>query len=148
RALDHNDLGLIEVLGNLLPDRPDAAEVRRPVLTLGRPHRDEHQRGVGQPLGQTGGEPEPAVAGIAVNQLRETRLVDRDPTLLEPGDLLHYLVYADDVVSAFGQTGAGDQTYVARSNDRNFHDLSWVLGPWSLVSGDNRGQETRNQGQE
>src|SRR5439155_8939178 len=72
-------------------------------------------------------EPEPAVAVVAVHQLAQARLVDRDLTVLQPLDLVRNLVDADDVVTALRETGAGDQSHVARSDDGDFHSAVLLI---------------------
>ena len=61
---------------------------------------------------------------IAVDQLAQARLVDRDLAVLEPLDLGRDLVDADDVVAALGQASALNQPHVSRSDDCNFHDAA------------------------
>ena len=58
---------------------------------------------------------------VAVHQLAQAGLVDRDLAVLKQLDLVRNLVDADDVVTALRETGAGDQSHVARSDDGDFH---------------------------
>ena len=50
---------------------------------------------------------------VALDQLREPRLPDRDPALLEALDLGLVDVDAPDVVAELGEAGGGDQADVA-----------------------------------
>ena len=121
RALDDDRLVAGQILGDLAADGPDPVEVGAAVLALGGADGDEDQVGVDHAVSQAGGELEPAVTRVPVDQLGQAGLVDRDLTRLEHLDLGGDLIDADHVVAAFGQAGAGHQAYIPRSDDGNFH---------------------------
>ncbi len=68
-----------------------------------------------------GGEAQPPGGGVARDHGVEAGLVDRDAAGVEQVDLAAVDVEAQDVVADLGETGAGDQTDVARSDHRDFH---------------------------
>ena len=65
-------------------------------------------------------------ATLRTHQLGQARLVDRHFAAPQPRDLAVVDVDAGDVVAAFGEAGAGDQADIAGSNDRDFHDSSFM----------------------
>src|SRR5208337_5338936 len=75
---------------------------------------------------------------VAVQQLAQPWLLDRNLAVLQTLDLGGHLVDANNVVAALGQTGALNQTNISRSNDCDFHDVAL-----SLVRFQNSLQEDR-----
>ena len=127
------DLGRVQVLGNLASDRPDAAKVGSSVVGLGRSHGDEDDLRLGDSPREVGGELEPAVALVAVHQLAQAGLVDRDLAFLQAFDLGRDLVDADDIVPALRQASALNQAHVSRPDHCNFHDAALLLGSVSSL---------------
>jgi len=70
-----------------------------------------------------GRELEASGIGIAVNQSIQTRLMDWHLPALEALDLGRVDVDTEHVVTGIGQTRSGDQTDVARAEDRDSHNL-------------------------
>jgi hypothetical protein len=66
-------------------------------------------------VAEVGGEVEPLA--VALDELGQARLPDRDPALLQPADLLRVDVDAPDLVAQLGEAGGGDEADVARSDD-------------------------------
>src|SRR5215510_10648804 len=58
---------------------------------------------------------------IAADDFLQPWLIDRHPAGTKRPDLCTVFVDADDVVAAFGKTGAGDKADVTGSNNRDFH---------------------------
>src|SRR5205807_7595173 len=75
-------------------------------------------------LGEVGGEAESPLGHVAADDGVEAGLVDGDRPLVQRGDLALVDVTADDVVSEVGQTSAGHQADVARSDYGNVHEGS------------------------
>src|SRR5690606_40479667 len=86
-----------------------------------RPHGNEDDFGVGDRFRQAGGERQPACSDVSANKLRQTRFVDRNLAALQPGDLGSILVDAHHVVAEVSKTDAGNETYIAGTNNRNLH---------------------------
>ena len=93
----------------------DGGEVR--VAGVGRRRADGHEQqpGVLERVGDVGREVQ-AIA-VALDELGEARLPDRDPALLEALDLGLVDVDAPDVVAQLGEAGGGDQADVAGPDD-------------------------------
>ncbi len=68
---------------------------------------------------------------------RKPRFVNRQFTAIEPVDFRLIDIDANDVVAAIRQTGAGDETDIARSHDRNFHD-AFLSSIFNLRTGEFR----------
>jgi hypothetical protein len=69
-----------------------------------------------------GGELQAARGRVAVHDLVQARLVDRDLALVEHLDLARIHVQADDVVAHLGQAGPGHQSDVTSPDHRDFHE--------------------------
>ena len=105
-ALDDDDLGGSQVASAI--SRPTAQTPERsapPSLPCGVPTAMKTSSASAIPSARSVVNVEPAVADVAVDQLGQARLVDRDLALLEPLDLGGDLVHADHVVAALGQAG-------------------------------------------
>ena len=61
---------------------------------------------------------------VALDELVEPGLVDRQDVLLQPVDLALIDVGADDVVAGFGEARADDEADVAGSDDGDVHGVS------------------------
>jgi hypothetical protein len=96
-------------------DRLDGREVGVAGVGRRRADRDEQQPGVLQRRRQVGREVQPRP--VLADQVRESRLPDRDPPLLEPADLLGVDVDAVDVGAQGGEPRRGDQADVAGADD-------------------------------
>jgi dTDP-glucose 4,6-dehydratase len=116
-ALGDHDL-LRAVLRHVPPDRlghrEHVLEVGAPVLARRRPHGDEDDLAGRHRAGHVGGEAQPAVGQVPLDQRLQTRLVDRDLAGLQPRDLPLIDVAADHVVPGLGETGAHDESDVMR----------------------------------
>src|SRR5205085_5290533 len=76
---------------------------------------------VGDGLLDLGREGQAAFLDVALDELLEAGLVDRDLTGFESRDLSLVDIDARDVVSALGKTRTGNQADVAGPNDTNLH---------------------------
>ena len=76
------------------------------------PDRDELEETVADAGNGVGREPQPALLGIAPDELLEPRLVDRDLALLQALDLGGVDVDAQHVVAGIGEAGARDEADV------------------------------------
>src|SRR5207253_197558 len=82
-----------------------------------RADRDENRAAGANRFGKIGAELQAPLADVAVDDLVEAGLVDRDLSLLQSLDFFGVDVDAADVVTEVGQARAGDQADVARPND-------------------------------
>ena len=73
--------------------------------------------------GGVGGEREPPLAQVALDDRVEARLVDRDLAALERGDLVGVLVGAHDLHAELGEARAGDEPDVAAADDADVHGV-------------------------
>ncbi len=87
-------------------------EVRRAVLLGRRADRDELEETVPDPGDGVGRELEPALLGIAPDELFESRFVDRDLALLQARNLGRVDVDAQHLVAGIGEAGARDEADV------------------------------------
>ncbi len=99
------------------------AEVGRAVLVRRRPDGDEHDLGAADRLGDVGGEREPLLLLVPLDEILEPRLVDRQDVLLQLVDLAGVDIGADDVVARLGEAGADDEPDVTRSHDSDSHAI-------------------------
>jgi hypothetical protein len=93
----------------------DGGEVRVARVGRRRADGDEQQPGVLERVREVGGEVQPPA--VALHQLGQAGLPDRDAALLEALDLRLVDVDAPDVVAELGEAGGGDQADVARADD-------------------------------
>jgi hypothetical protein len=70
----------------------------------------------------TAAEPKAVSRNVAVDDLFQARFINWDPAGLKGFDLRFIVVHANDVVSDIRKARAGDETYIARTDDRNIHD--------------------------
>ena len=70
---------------------------------------------------RVGAEAQPLAGDVALHDLGQPRLVDRQAAALEQGDLGGVDVEAIDVVAEIGEAGGGDEADVAGTDDRDFH---------------------------
>jgi hypothetical protein len=103
-------------------------QIGRAVLVRWRPDGDELQRAVRDRRLDVGRELKAASGNIALNDLEEPGLVNRQATGLKHPDLFSIQVQTQDVVAHFGKAGTGDETDVARSDDRHFHNFVTRIG--------------------
>jgi hypothetical protein len=71
--------------------------------------------------GGFGREFQPAGFHVLFDQSVEARLMNRDFPALQAFDFGGIHIDADDVISGIRETGARDQTYIARTKDRDPH---------------------------
>jgi hypothetical protein len=117
---DHREA--VDVLAHLGGGLEQVAQVGRAVGGARRAHGHEDRVAMLGGLGVRGGEAEPAGLGVALDQLVEARLVDRDLTVAQAGDLALVHVGADHVVAVIGEARSGDQSHVPSSDDADFHE--------------------------
>jgi hypothetical protein len=86
-----------------------------------RPHRDEHRLGVRHRRVEVGGEGQAPGAMVALDQLTEARLVDRDFAGLKAGDPTAVDVDADDGVAEIGQARTGNEADIAGTDHCKLH---------------------------
>src|SRR5262249_28979488 len=95
----------------------------------GRADGDEHGIRARDRGGEIGGEFEAPGAHVAVDDLVEARLVNRNFTPLQAGDLAGILVDACDGNTEFRKTGTGDEADIARTDHGNAHMFSCQATP-------------------
>jgi hypothetical protein len=66
-------------------------------------------------------EAEAALGMVATDDLVETRLVDRDLALLQPGNLAGVDIHANDLIARLSEARTRHETHVARTKYGNFH---------------------------
>ena len=120
-ALRDHDLRLIHVLADDSRHGEDVLEVRRAVLVRGRADRDDDHVGALHGPAHFGGELEPSLALVPHDERLEAGLVDRQPVLLEPGDLRAIHIGAQDVVAGLGEAGTYDEPDIPRPDDGDLH---------------------------
>ena len=76
------------------------------------------------PVGEVGGEGQPATLGIGLDQRLEPRLPDRHPAGVEAVDLGRVLVDAGHMVAEIGEAGAGHEPDIAGADHRDTHACS------------------------
>src|SRR6185369_12095616 len=79
---------------------------------------------------EIGGEGQALAREIVLHQGVELRLIDRNPALVELGDLVCVLVDADHFESEFGETSSGHQADIAATDDGNLHESLPISGWW------------------
>ncbi|MNI47080.1 hypothetical protein D3C73_1015780 [compost metagenome] len=89
----------------------------------GRAHGDEDGVGRADRLGAVHGEGQPPVADVVGHQIVQPRLIDGHDVLVQALDLGSVLVDAGHRVAEIGETGAGHQADIARSNHGDAHGL-------------------------
>jgi len=81
--------------------------------------RDENRAARTDRIGKIGAELQPSLGDVAIDDLVQARLVDRDFPLLQRVDFLGIDVDADDIVAEISETCAGNQADVACADDRD-----------------------------
>ena len=113
RALDDDGLGVlmlpkrVDHLGDVAGDPQDVLQIRGSVGVARRSYADEDDIGVLVGGSLVSGELKSAGGGVAVDHLREARLVDRAFAPLEHGDLPFIDVEACDFVPGLCEAGSG-----------------------------------------
>src|SRR6185436_967180 len=123
-------------------DRQHMLEIGRAVLVWRSANRDEYDLRSFDCGADIGREAQPLLGLIAAYQLLQTRLVNRNVIGLEPFDLPRINVGADHAVAGFGETGAGNQSHVSRTNDRDVHLVCSGSGATGGDEGASLGQRT------
>jgi hypothetical protein len=119
RALLHHQLVVVEVLRHRFRHVEDGAGIGAPVATRRRAHGDEHHRRPRERFADVGGEGEPALGHVALHQLRQPRLEERDLQVLRAGDARGIAVDAHHLMAEVGEAGSGDETHVASAYQRD-----------------------------
>ena len=121
RGLHDDDAIAIERASDLLRRREDVPEVGRAVGLGRRADADEDEESPLHRLVEVRGELEPLLLDVALDQLLETGLVDRDLARAEEVDLLLVEVDAGDIVPGLGEARSRDEADVPGPNDGDFH---------------------------
>ena len=120
RLRDH-DAVLRDVASDRLGHGEHVFEISRAVLVGRRADRDELEQAVLDAFGRVGREVEAPGREVLLQQLIESRLIDRRLAALEHLDLPLVDVHAQDVVTDLGETSAGDQSHVTGAEDGETH---------------------------
>jgi hypothetical protein len=105
------------VLGNRVGRCPRVRHVGLAGQAGRRVDGHEHELGVGQAVLVARGEMQPARPHVALDELLQPRLVDRDAAVPQDADLALIDVDARHPVSKIGKTGSGNKPDVARPDD-------------------------------
>ena len=124
----HGDGGLVdddleggEVVADGLRDGLDILEVGGALVGHRGTNGDEDDLALADGGSDIGGEGEATVGLVADDNLVETRLIDGELVALEHLDFAGVDVGADDRVANVGETGAGNQTHISRTDHTNLH---------------------------
>ena len=113
--------------------RQHVLQVGRAVLARRRADGDELHLAVQGGGARVGVEAEAPGGGIALHDLGQAGLVDRQAAFLQHRDLVGVDVEAEDIVADIGEAGARDEADVAGTDDRDFHGER--AGPGPLFKG-------------
>ncbi len=97
------------------------AQVRGAVFVRRRADGDEHHFGAGDRAGDVGGERQPPAPLVALDEVIEPGLVDRQDVLEQPFDLGRVDVGADHLIAGFGETRPDDEADVPGPDDGDVH---------------------------
>ena len=120
-ALVDDDEVVGRVLGQLLSDGEDRAQVCLSVVRGRGPDGDEGQVDIANGGREVGREGQAPCARVLLDHLFEARLVDRNLVALKALDLRRVFVDANHALTGRGKACAGDQANVSSSNDAEFH---------------------------
>jgi hypothetical protein len=98
------------------------AQVSRAVFRRGCSNCNENNVAMLDGLACIVCESNAAIGPVAVEQVFQTRLVDRHFAISQEFDLFLILVHAQDFETQVSQTSACDQAHVTRSDDCDSHD--------------------------
>ena len=101
---------------------------------------DEHRLGVLYPVGEIGGEGQPAALRIGLDQRLQPRLPDRHLAGVQAVDLRLVLVDAANAVSEIGKARAGHEPHIAGADHRDTHAFSLVVYERPLAGTDDNAQ--------
>src|SRR5262249_108768 len=73
-----------------------------------------------------GGEFEPPLSDVLLDQLLQARFINRNATLFEQFDLGRVAIHTHHVVAGLGKAGAAHQADVAPSNHTDIHKFLWT----------------------
>jgi hypothetical protein len=102
----------------------DIRKIGAAVGPRGRADRDQRERRAGHGVADRRREAQAAELRVALHELREARLEDRNLAALEHRDAAGVDVDARDVVAEIREASAGDQADVAGADDRDLHRRS------------------------
>ena len=86
----------------------------------------EYDGGIFDARSQVGGEIQTPFFQVAQEYFFEARLIDGDLSVRQFLHLAMVDIYAGDIISRLGETGAGDQADVTGSYDCDLHDCDFV----------------------
>jgi hypothetical protein len=109
------------MLGQLLGDGEDRAQVCLSIVRGRRPDGDEGQVYVANGRREVGRERQAPCARVLPDHLFEARFVDRNLVALKALDLRRIFVDANHPLAGRGKARPGDQANVSSSNDAEFH---------------------------
>ena len=99
----------------------DVGQVAGTVLTGGSAHGDEDEQRVLHAFGHLGGEAQPTLGDIPLDQFIETRLINVDfahPQVFDDGGIG---VHTADIIAHLGETGGAHQADVTGAHDTKIH---------------------------
>jgi hypothetical protein len=98
------------------------AQVSRAVFRRGCSNRNENNVAMLDGLTCIVSESNATISPVAVQQVFQARLVDRNFSISQEFDLFFILVHAQDFETQVSQTSASNQAHVTRSDDCDSHD--------------------------
>src|SRR5690606_13054667 len=140
--LGHHHGARPQVSGHLLGGGIDVAEVRMSVAAARRrADRNEHRIGIRQRAGKVERELEPFSRDVALDQLVQSRLEDRNAPLAQRRDLAGILVDAAHVMPEIRKARTRYKADVARADHHYAH-----AGPQSFSAASMRAPSSRTAG--
>ena len=124
RRLCHYDLVAVHGVADRFRHRKYRRDVRSAGVCRWRAHCDEDYRRIRDGVFQIRRESQALVAYIAFDQFGEPGFVDRDHSILEPGDLITVVIDANHFVSAFCEAASNHEADITRTNNREIHFYS------------------------
>ena len=111
----------LEDAGDLAGDALDVGEIDAAIGLRRRGHGDEDDLRMIDAVLDGIGEAQALGGDVAVHEVFEAGLVDRDLAGLQRIDFALVVIDADDVVADFGEAGAGDEADITGANDAEIH---------------------------
>jgi len=102
-----------DLAGNLF----DEAKINLSVRLRRGGNCDENDLGIVDSFTNAAAEAQTVGRDVAMDDLLQPGLINRDPAGLEGFDFFFIVVDANDIVSDVGEAGAGNETYIAGADD-------------------------------